>query len=79
MMEQRLNTEAYHQQQQVFLLEQQCASHMYISSAHLGEPLFVRESTLSADHHKSLVLSVQHSYQIDPSSWPAQVMGRGLR
>jgi hypothetical protein len=77
-MGQKMNIEAYHQQQQVFLLEQQCASHMYISSAHLGELLFAKESTLSADHHKSLVLSVQRSYQTDPSSWPAQIQGRAI-
>lgn len=69
-----MSTKAYHRQQQVFLPGQLCASHMYISSVHLNEPLLVTGSTHAADHHKSPVLSVQHSYQTDPSSWPASVI-----
>ena len=66
----QLGSEAYHQQQQVFLHEQLCASHMYISSGHLSGPSPVTGSTHVAGHHMSQVLSVQHSYQTDPSSWP---------
>jgi hypothetical protein len=37
----------------------------------------VTGSTHVAGRHKSRVLSVQHSYQTDPSSWP--VIGRERR